>query len=143
MSHTLSSIALRLYDLIPLARAPSFSPVHTFSYLFIPFTSLPVSQMRDCTWGTMQTGCVDLAFCENRIPDKDTANIAISINIRLLYPLRKHPLTGYPGGLGAPTFLVENTGSKIMGPRKMTSDSIPENELEKKPGPDKSAFFST
>ena len=32
-----------------------------------------------------------------------------------------HPLTSYPGGLGAPTFLVENTGSKIMGSRKMTS----------------------
>ena len=52
-----------------------------------------------------------------------------------------HPLTSYPGGLGAPTFLVENTGSKTMGPRKMTSDSIPENELEKKTGPDKSASF--
>ena len=45
---------------------------------------------------------------------------------------KKNPLTNYPGGLGAPTFLVENTGSKIMGPRKMTPDSIPENKLEKK-----------
>ena len=38
-----------------------------------------------------------------------------------------NPLTSYPTGLGAPTFLVENTGSKIVGPRKMTSDPIPEN----------------
>lgn len=34
----------------------------------------------------MQTGCVDLAFCENGIPDKDTANTyQTSINIRQRY----------------------------------------------------------
>ena len=44
-----------------------------------------------------------------------------------LYIYVYDPLTSYPGTLGTPTFLIESEGSKIMGPRKMTSDSKPEN----------------